>query len=215
MEQVGKLIQQAMRENNSCLQRQKKSADAVKLIEKYPEYKKFAERFNSQTQLKLSAINPNFVSCYNYNVPKLSTIANAYDTDAAINWLKIQFENLNDFVGVREKMQLYQLNELATLFFAECYSLNISEVMFFFIKLKRGDFGEFYGSIDPLKIMSAKNEFISQRRLALQKDEEERLKKQRREMLKKWDEECITYDEFLKSKKTILNLKKNESTKNI
>ena len=197
------------------MQRQKKSADAVKLIEKYPEYKKFAERFNSQTQLKLSAINPNFVTCYKYNVPKLSTIANAYDSDAAINWLKIQFENLNDFVGVREKMQLYQLNELATLFFSECYYLNISEVMLFFIKLKRGEFGEFYGCIDPLKIMSAKNEFISQRMLALQKDEEERLKEQRKEMLKKWDEECITYDEFLKSKKNNIKFEKNESTKNI
>lgn len=183
------------------MKRQTKSADAVKLFEKYPEYKKFAERFNSQTQLKLSLINPNFVSCYKYNVPKLSTIANAYDNDAAaINWLKIQFENLNDFVGVREKMQLHQLNELSTLFYSECYYLNISEVMLFFIKLKRGEFGEFYGCIDPLKIMSAKNEFISQRRLALQKDEEERLKEQRKEMLKKWDEESITYDEFLKSK---------------
>ena len=65
-------------------------------------------------------------------------------------------------------MQIYQLNELSTLFFSECYYLNISEVMLFLIKLKRGDFGEFYGCIDPLKIMSAKNEFIRQRRLALQ-----------------------------------------------
>ncbi len=186
------------------MKKQTKSADAVKLLEKYPEYKKLGERFNQQAQLKLALTNPSYVVCNEYKIPTLATVSGAYGVDAAINWLMIQFENLNDFVGVKEKMQIYQLNELSTLFFSECYYLNISEIMLFLIKLKRGDFGEFYGYIDPLKIMSAKNEFIRQRRLALQKHEEEKEKEKMKEMRKKWDEEGITYDEFLKLKQSII-----------
>ena len=168
------------------------------MIEKYSDYKKFGERFNQKAQLKLALINPNYVSCNEYKIPCLSTISAAYGADAAINWLKIQFENLNDFVGIKEKMQIWQLEELSILFFSECYFLNIAEIMLFLIKLKRGEFGEFYGYIDPLKIMSAKNEFIIQRRLALQKHDEEKEKEKKKEMIRKWNEEGITYEEFLK-----------------
>lgn len=163
-------------------------------------YLQFAERFNPQIQTKLMAKKADYVYCFNTKYPPISRLALAYSEEGLINWLKIQFDNLNDFVGVKEKMSIAQINEAAALFYYDCNFLNIAEVALFFVKFKLGSFGEFYGAVDPLKIMTAKNQFLSERLTSLnahdRKKASEELEKQREE----WASKAITYEEYLLTK---------------
>lgn len=130
----------------------------------------------------------------------MSTLALAYTEEGLINWLKIQFDNLNDFAGVREKMSIGQINEVSVLFYYDCCSLNIAEVALFFVKLKLGSFGEFYGSVDPLKIMTAKNRFISERFSTLNYYDIKKTTEENENKRQRWAEKSITYEEYLLTK---------------
>jgi sRNA-binding protein len=104
--------------------------------------------------------------------PSLNLIGHTYGNEQVVEWLKIQFFDLNNFVGVKEKMSDKQLKDVANLFYCDCYNLNISEVALFFLNYKLGKFGEFYGIVDPLKIMTAKNKFLAERITALNRNRE-------------------------------------------
>lgn len=148
------------------------------------------------------AKNADYVYCHNTKYPSMQRFALAYTEEAMINWLKIQFDNLNDFVGVKEKMSIEQISEVAGLFYYDCCSLNIAEVALFFVKFKLGMFGEFYGSVDPLKIMTAKNQFLSERMSAISSYESKKANEENEKKRKKWAENAITYEEYLLTKKS-------------
>lgn len=189
------------------MKRQSKSQKAIKLLEDYPTYDAFCVRYNPANQMKLALSGPTHVKCFQYEYPTLSVVASAYSEKAVINWLKIQFENLNDFVGAKEKMTFEQLEEVATLIYSDCWYLNISEVFLFFIQLKSGVFCEFYGFIDPLKIMKAKNEFISNRAYELRRHDEI-IKKQQDDLLREQrSKTAITYEEYKRIRKHEIRLK--------
>lgn len=186
--------------------KQQKSQE--ELIEKTLEIKRkfgetyilFAERFNPSIQAKLLQIKADYVYCYNTQYPTLASASLAYTHEGIINWLKIQFNNLNDFVGVREKMTTEQIIEVATLFCFDCYFLNIAETALFFLKFKTGQFGEFYGSVDPLKIMSAKNQFLNERIAAINRFEATQAQQEAEKKREEWSKKAITYQEYLSLK---------------
>jgi hypothetical protein len=176
-------------------------------------YIEFATRFNPGIQSQLLAKKADFVQCYHYPYPTLTSVAKAYTIQAAINWLKIQFDNLGDFVGAREKMSDFQLEELSTLFYYECFYLNISEVALFIIKLKLGHYGEFYGTVDPLRIMNAKNHFLSERQRELQRYDEKQQRELQEKKREQWSARAVSYETYralkrLKARKKIKNLRK-------
>lgn len=51
----------------------------------------------------------------------------------------------------------------------EYYYLKASELLLFFFKLKTGEYGTFYGVVDPMVIMSALIEFKAYRKRQLEK----------------------------------------------
>ncbi len=162
----------------------------------------FAERFNPSIQLSLIKLSPNYVLCYNLNYPTLQEVDDAYGTEALINWLKIHFNNLNDYVGTRERMDMEQINEISFLFFYDCSILKISEVAFFFIQVKNGRFGEFYGAVDPLRLMTAKNRFMDERKEALHKYRIEQEKAHTEAERERSRQNAITYEQYLALKQT-------------
>lgn len=187
--------------SSSSLTKQEKSAKAVKLLTDFPTYDTFCLRFNPANQMKLAMAKPNHVTCFQYDYPTLGTVYGAYGEKAVINWLKIQFENLNDYVGAKEKLNLDQLSELSTLIFSDCYFLNISEVFLFFLQLKSGKFCEFFGYIDPVKIMKAKNDFLENRRNELRLHDEALKKAQLIDRMEGWSKNAISYEDYRKLKK--------------
>src|ERR1035437_1798800 len=135
-------------------------------------YGQFVLRFNPDIQNSIANLRAGYVECWNMKYPSLNLIGHTYGNEQVVEWLKIQFFDLNNFVGVKEKMSDKQLTDVANLFYCDCYNLNISEVALFFLNYKLGKFGEFYGIVDPLKIMTAKNKFLAERITALNRNRE-------------------------------------------
>ena len=166
-------------------------------------------RFTPDIQTILSSRRADFMECYKMNYPSLALVGHTYTNEATIEWLKIQFLDLNNFVGVKEKLTEAQINQLAGLFFFDCYFLNIAEVALFFLKYKLGEFGEFFGVIDPLKIMSAKNQFLKDRKTSLnyyRDKERQRRDEEARDLRKDALAELMKYRK--EKRKRIFNLKK-------
>lgn len=201
MKKISEILKESSARESSLPKRQKSQTDVIEIQTKFGStYIEFARRFNPSIQGKLASINADYVYCYLTTYPKLKQVGDAYSNDAPSNWLKIQFENLNDFVGTREKMTTEQINELAALFLIESQSLNIAEVALFFIKLKTGHFGEFYGTIDPLRIMVARKQFIEERNNAISSYRLKMAQKEERKKRQEWEKSAITYEEYLKNK---------------
>lgn len=159
-------------------------------------YMDFAQRFNPRIQTVILSKRADYVQCHSYPYPTLAKVAKAYSDMAPINWLKIQFDNLCDYVGVKEKMSDYQIEELSTLFYYDCYFLNIAEVALFMVKLKLGTFGEFYGTVDPLKIMTAKNQFLSERQREIRRYDEKLELQSQAQKRALWAVNAVTYETY-------------------
>jgi hypothetical protein len=163
---------------------------------KYGDAVSFARRFNPNIQNILALQHADYIACNKFDYPTLATIRMVYGDDMAVAWLKVMFDNLNDFAGTREKMTLNQINDVAVFFLSDCYFLNISEVAFFFLKFKQGCFGEFYGAVDPLRIMTAKKQFLSERAAELRRHEENLQNKEKAKQREQWAKTAVTYEQW-------------------
>ena len=93
----------------------------------------------------------------------LATFTKAYSKDSCIALIELWLFELNDFVGVNGKMNSSQINQLAQLIYSEAYSLNFAEFGLFFKRVKMGLYGEFFGVVDPMKIMTFLEQFLVER----------------------------------------------------
>lgn len=132
-------------------------------------------QYNPKNQ---ATICGNREKCIFGDYPTLSMINDDYGTKASEMWLVVQLYDLSEFCGVKEKLSKEQLTELANLIAEDYSDMKISELMMFFRKIKKGEYGRFYGNVDPLVIMIALrhfneeiNEIIHRRRrkIALEK----------------------------------------------
>lgn len=138
--------------------------------------------FNKHIQLKV-ALNPE--RAYLGKAPSVNNIRKAYSLEILTVWIIAQLEDVNDFVGVREKMTLAQMEHIAHIVITEYGYLKASELHLFLYRLKAGRYGIFYGCIDPLVITRALTQFMQQRRTEIaaieHKRELERLENQRKQ----------------------------------
>lgn len=75
------------------------------------------------------------------------------------NELIQMFTDLNKFVNVSRKMSGEQISETITMLFQEYPRLSLQEYGLFFRKIKAGQFGTLYDSLDGVKIMVFMSEF--------------------------------------------------------
>ena len=95
--------------------------------------------------------------------PTLTSIKLTFGSKYVNLFMMSQLENLNDFVGVSNKIQTQTMIELSEMIAVKYHYLKAAEILLFFYNFKMGTYGELYGSVDPLKITSALNKFIFQR----------------------------------------------------
>ena len=107
------------------------------------------------------------------NAPILVVLNYAYSETAAEQWLVPQLIDLCAYCGVREKLNERQMRQLAGVIVSEYGYLKTTELMLFFHRFKAGQYGLFYGSIDPLVIMQALEKFCKERRVAVEHHERE------------------------------------------
>ena len=84
----------------------------------------------------------------------------AFGAGTASSWLVTALANLNKFSGSKN-MDDSQTRDLAILLAQEYGDLKYSMMQLFFYRFKCGDFGKFYGKIDPLVITCALKDFAA------------------------------------------------------
>lgn len=170
----------------SCLTISKSKEEAKELLEK----------FNPSVQHRCYAYPER---CVSGSAPTLAVVNRDYGELVAVDWLTIELNDYQNFIGVKEenKATLDVVCELSRMILGRYYFLKLSELMLFFQKLKYGDYGEMYGCIDAVRILRALRTFVSERNVII-----DRLGQAERE--KKRDEErknAISYEEYIKRKK--------------
>lgn len=164
------------------------------LMNKYGELNCFLTKFNPDIQCEICT---KVDDCYFGDYPTFSDIRLAYGSESAVMWLIPQLYNLSEYCGCKEKLQGRQLEECASIIASEFHYLKVSEVMLFLYRFKTGQYGRFYGSVDPLVITTSLREFLKERAFAYDRHDREERHRRRDEERKNavsWEEYCRTHD---------------------
>ena len=94
--------------------------------------------------------------------PELSVLSGTFGEEVTRTWLNIQIRDLSEYCGCRDKISVLQINSLSKTIISLFYYLKVTELMYFFLLMKGGRFGHFYGSVDSMKITSSIQQFISE-----------------------------------------------------
>ena len=93
----------------------------------------------------------------------LAKFSTAYSKDGCLALLELWLYELSEFVGVNGKITQLQVQQLANMIYSEAYFLNFAEFGLFFTRIKKGCYGEFYGNVDPIKIMTFLEQYLTER----------------------------------------------------
>lgn len=122
---------------------------------------------NVQAAVVESGINSNR-SAFKSDSLKLSQFAKTYSKDNAYLMVELWLLDLSNYAGAGNKLNDDQIQQLAKYFYQDAYALNFAELGLFFNRIKKGQYGEFYGSVDPIKIMNYLTQFLKQRTEAIE-----------------------------------------------
>lgn len=110
--------------------------------------------------------------------------------------IKVHLLGVSDFVGVKTKMEDWQMDELCDQIAMEYGDLNVLEFICFCSRLRSGKYETFYGTIDPMQITKSLAEFYEDRRAdinrAWAKEEKERMDMEWEESRKN----AISFEEY-------------------
>jgi len=125
---------------------------------------------------------------YSPAAPTIKVMIDAFGSSMVNEWLANHVMLLNVYCGCNNKLDTFQ-----TLMFVEAikdkfsngrHSLNAREIMLFFFKVMKGDFGKFYGTVDPVALGDMATQYLAwrdQQQDRVSKREEELLQKKRLE----------------------------------
>lgn len=130
------------------------------------------------------------------NVPAIVHLAQAYDENVAVRWIQDQLLQVNEFAGVKSKLSDMQLNELAIQIRLEYGHLNLFEFILFCARLRSGRYEDFYGSVDPMRILKSLDAYCSDRRAEIWREAEEKEKIERDRAYEESRKNSITFDEW-------------------
>lgn len=129
---------------------------------------------------KQIAYTRNLDKAFRGNAPTLDLLAAAFGKAARDSWLDVQITELAAFSGCKDKFTICQLGNLIEIISEEYGNLKVTELMYFFRRFKAGDYGKFYGAVDPLVITCALKLFMDDRRTILSRlkkiDDEEKVR---------------------------------------
>lgn len=115
-------------------------------------------RVNPDTQVSYAAdVRKTIMGDYS----TLAMLDLAFGENTASSWLVTLLANLNKFAGSKN-MDDPQTKSLAILLAFEYRDMKYSMVQLFFYRFKCGDFGKFYGKVDPMVITCAFKDFAEE-----------------------------------------------------
>ena len=144
--------------------------------------------------------------CYAYpersicgTAPTLAVVRRDYGEQVAVDWLTIQLNDYQNFVGVKEenKLPIDTLKSLSAMILGRYYFLKLSELMLFLQKLKYGDYVEMYGIVDAVKILKALRLFMEDRAILIDRAEQKRKEAERESYARR----AVSYEKYKQMKK--------------
>lgn len=166
-------------------------------IKRYGDADAFLRRMSPSAQTYAAR---NIERTFMGTAPTLNIVRAAYSDEVAELWLMAQVENMNDFCGVSRKMSVPQMRELARMLLVDAHYLKTSELMLFFHRFKAGVYGEFFGVVDPQRVMAGLQEFLSDRRAELDRLQREAAGRERDRKDEISRARAITYAEYCQMK---------------
>lgn len=133
------------------------SSPAELMVRLSPDVQRYALRLTPQQALELRSST-------------LAEIAQVYGEDTVALLISAWLEELCRFCRTNPDMMLTenQLRQAAELMYAEAACLNVAELSLFFVGVKRGDYGKFYGAVDAQSILCFLQEYKRERSAAMQ-----------------------------------------------
>ena len=169
------------------------------ILQIYGDAHSFALAFNPTVQIKCAM---NIERSLTADVPTIRQLLYTYKIEHLQIWMMAQIEDLNEYAGVKNKMATKQMKELASIIIVKSDYLKASEILLFFYKLKAGDFGGFYGTVDPQKVGEYLNAFLNWRSQELDKVYSKQAQEERDRKRKEWETTCMTREEYEKRRKS-------------
>lgn len=145
-------------------------------LARFGERANFLVMFNPSNQIRFSK---HVERCHLGTAPTLAEVKVAYGEKTPTAWLVVQLTDLSEYCGCKDKLSEYQLLECAERLRQRYFYLKVSEFMLFFSRFKDGDYGRFYGSVDPMIISSAMKMFVKERNETMERYESQQRAKQR------------------------------------
>jgi len=194
MKQIDKVLQtvsSSLRQQTSLTPLQQKG-EVVR--RRFGTDRDFMLKVNPDTQVDFGSKPRNAVMG---DYPTLNDIEAAYGKGIAVEWLVPQLASVALFSGARNMTQ-EQLHGVARIMAENARHLKVTELLLFFFRFKSGNYGHFYGSVDPMVITKAFKEFMSERGEMIERyEQEDRIRKEEEY---KAEHPPITYEEYLKTK---------------
>lgn len=172
----------------------KPSEKTYSVIRRYGGGESFAKTFSPSLQVVCAQ---NIERSFLGDAPSLALLSLTYPEDQVNTWVIAHLMDLYKFTGVKEKPSFSQVLELAVMIRTEYYYFKASELLLFFFKFKTGEYGTFYGVVDPMVIMAALIDFKAYRRQQLEIYDREIQRKRREEEWAKWERNAIPCPEHL------------------
>lgn len=147
--------------------------------------------------------------------PTLRVFAEAYGPVLAAKWVQLHLLEVNKFSGVSAKLNDYQLDALAVQIVTAYAGLNLLEFILFCSRLRSGKYEKFYGSVDPMRIMSSLEDFMENRRRDVNRVVEEREKDKREQERAEMKKNSVTFEDWLRGKTPEQLLELAESTPHV
>ena len=93
----------------------------------------------------------------------LATIRKKVGKNISLNILRVWIVNLNDYLNISRKMNPAQIEETVDLIYDEFYYFKISDIALLMKRIKTGYYGQFYESIDGMKLMDMFYKYAQER----------------------------------------------------
>ena len=177
------------------------SEKTYSVIRRYGDGESFAKTFNPSLQ---TICAQNIERSFLGDAPSLALLSQTYQNEQVNTWIIAHLMDLYKFAGVKEKPSFQQVLELAVMIRVEYYYFKASELLLFFFKLKSGEYGTFYGVVDPMVIMAALIEFKAYRRQQLEIYDREIQRKKREEQWAEWERNAVPCPAHLKLAKAFV-----------
>ena len=175
-----------------------KNSDAISVLREYNSPEDFLKSHNPDVGILLSPLGMRKICTLRSH--KLSAISGAYGDATPIAWIGIQISSVLSFSGISNPDEK-PIKDCARIILTNYHFLTAAELMYFFARLKAGDYGKLYNSTDMMQITVALSVFCKKRWDEIVSIEEDKIKRAQKKEIEKGRNECVSREEYLSIKR--------------